>query len=63
MILAFSTPRSARMCRTKPFLSVLLCVLAVLCPLALTSCPGNGELDGTDNDTYTPGGGIIRGGD
>ena len=44
-----------------PVLQAMLCMLAVLCPLALTSCPGNGELDGTDNDTYTPGGRNSRG--
>ncbi len=37
--------------------AVLLCMMAVLCPLALLSCPGNGEAAGSHDDaTYTPGG-------
>ena len=39
-------------------LPAVLCVLSVmLCPLVLTSCPGNGEAAGSHDDaTYTPGG-------
>ena len=41
-------------------LPAVLCVLSVmLCPLVLTFCPGNGEVDGrNDDDTYTPDGRI-----
>ena len=42
-----------------PVLKALLSLLAViLCPLALVSCPGNGEAAGSHDDaTYTPRGG------
>ena len=47
-----------------PVLKALLSLLAViLCPLALSSCPGNGEAAGSnDEDTYTPRGRLNGGG-
>ena len=46
--------------RTKSFLSVAaaaLCLIpAMLCPLVLASCPGNGGAMDSDDDTYTLGG-------
>ena len=36
-------------------LPAVLCVLSVmLCPLVLTSCPGNGEVDGATMMTRIP---------
>ena len=46
-----------------PVLKALLSLLAViLCPLALSSCPGNGEAAGSHDDATYPPGGRNRGG-